>query len=241
MPRRSDRGALLALTLLAAGCAQPGRVDAPVPVAPFPAVALAVEAGDVVVLRHARSQRIERVRLAGIDAPEADQPHGTAAATALRRRLSGASLIVSATGRAPDGSLAGWVCVTEVPYFERWSYPACNPAESVNRALVEAGQAWAEGDAADSVAEAQRLARSQRAGLWADPGPVPPWQWRALDPGRRGAILAARGPVPAAPPPGSTPTDVSWLFGAEPARATDAPGGPGAWRQHWEGLLRELF
>ena len=241
---------LAGLGLLVAGCAQPGPAEWPAPIAPFPAVALAVEAGDSVVLRHTRTQRIERVRLEGIDAPEQDQPWGPDAAAALAARLRDASLVVTATAREGDGSLRGWICVAEEPYFANWNYPDCAPVESVNRSLVQTGDAWAgRGDETPpTLVEAQTGAQGRRAGLWADAGPVPPWQWRDLGPNKRGAILAAAGPVrtpapgvPTAPLAGG-PVDVdySWLFGVAPAEDDDEPMNS-AWLQDWRALIGELF
>jgi len=47
--------------------------------------------------------------------------------------------------------------------------------------MVRAGWAWAftryQTDPAIPLLEAQ--ARAERAGLWADTSPVPPWRWRA--------------------------------------------------------------
>jgi micrococcal nuclease len=256
MRRSGLRSALTsAASFLLAACAQPARVELPAPIAPFPAIALTVESGDALVVRHARSQRVERVRLEGIDAPELGQPFGSAAAGALSARVSGASLVVSATAREADGSLRGWLCPATEPYFARWSYPACGPASSVNLALVRSGDAWASPGSATAAVftVAQTDARSGRVGLWADPGPVPPWQWRALDPGLRAAILApvtaptAGGPVASAPatgPPasavGAAAVAYPWFFGAAAAPAAE-PSTDGGWLRAWEGLLDELF
>lgn len=253
--RRFRLPAILACALLLAACAQPRRAGLPAPIAPMPAVALAVEAGDSVVVRHTRTQRIERVRLAGLDAPAGDQPHAALSAAALAERLHGVSLVVSATAREGDGSLRGWVCVTETPYFARWSYPACRSEDSINRELVEAGQAWARrsADGADTFRDAQAAAQARRAGLWAAEAPVPPAQWRALSAAKRSAILASAAPAgpparvgpaaPALPVAGELSVDYSWLFGGagDTADGDREPTMHSAWLTDLRGLVEELF
>lgn len=49
-----------------------------------------------------------------------------------------------------------------------------------NAAQVRAGMAWAFTQYLTdrSIADIERDARKQRLGLWSDPVPVPPWEWR---------------------------------------------------------------
>ena len=237
---KAPLAALLLGAIALGGCAAPGRVPPHVPLAPFPAVALAVESGDVLVLRHARTQRIVRLRLEGVDAPEADQPHAAAALAALRTRVAGASLVVTATGFDPDGSLSGWLCTAEAPYFTRWSYPACGPEESVNLALIEDGAAWSQPAAAPPLAAAQTRAQGRRAGLWRGLAPVPPWQWRAMDDSRRAAILGAEG-RPAAGAVAVPAGDYAWLFGGAAAESPAAHRPGPAWTQALDAVVDAIF
>ena len=39
--------------------------------------------------------------------------------------------------------------------------------------------------------EREREARAAQRGLWADKAPVPPWEWRASEKGRKGEAAAA--------------------------------------------------
>lgn len=254
---------VLGCGLLLSACAQPRQVELPAPIAPFPAVAMAVESGDSVVLRHTRTQRIERVRLEGVDAPESGQPYGLVASAALLERVRGVSLVVSATAREADGSLRGYVCVAEAPFFADWTYPPCEPEASINQDLTQAGHVWvtAAGKDAPALAAAETRARGGRTGLWAAEAPVPPWQWRALSPERRSSILAAAtGTSPAAHAPGSTyaaaapgalsvqpgmnaamDVDYSWLFGVAP-ESDDAESFMNAdWVTDWRALIGEFF
>jgi len=54
--------------------------------------------------------------------------------------------------------------------------------QSLNLELVKAGLAWwyrryAPGDR--PLEEAEEEARAARRGLWKDPAPIPPWEWRS--------------------------------------------------------------
>mgnify|MGYP001818304312 CR=1 FL=1 len=260
---------VLVAALSLGACAHQRPVELPAPIAPFPAVALAVESGDSVVVRHTRTQRIERVRLEGVAAPAHRQPHAAASGAALAETLGGRSLVVSATAREADGSLRGWICVAETPYFGRWNYPVCDPPDSVNASVTRAGEVWARPgpDAEPALIAAQEQARGERAGLWRDEAPIPPWQWAALGDDKRATILAAApvsGPGAAGPgygagyepgyesggkpasslnPPvtGVVPVDYGWLFGGTAGAPADEDPMNSAWLTDWRGWLDELF
>lgn len=53
--------------------------------------------------------------------------------------------------------------------------------QSVNRAMVNAGMAWAYRQylVDRRLLELEAHARQRRCGLWADPDPGAPWDWRA--------------------------------------------------------------
>ncbi len=122
-----------------------------------------------------------RVRLAGIDAPESSQPFGTMVlrrppfGTKAKRALSavvgGESVRVDWHKRDRYDRLVGKVTLD---------------GADVNLSLVESGLAWwyreysGEQSARDRhlYEAAERRARQARRGLWADPDPVAPWDWR---------------------------------------------------------------
>ena len=252
---------VLGCSLLLSACVQPRQVELPAPIAPFPAVAMAVASGDSVVVRHTRTQRVERVRLEGVDAPEPGQPYGQVASAALLERVRGESLVVSATAREADGSLRGYVCVAAAPFFADWTYPPCESGASVNHGLTQAGHVWvtAGGQDEPALAAAETQAQGLRLGLWVAVAPVPPWQWRALSPERRVSILAATagsGPAayapgstyaathPGAPPAGSNAgidADYSWLFGVAPDRPDAESIMNADWVTDWRALIGDLF
>jgi endonuclease YncB( thermonuclease family) len=172
MVRPHRIGACLAIILLAGaglllGSTQAGGQAAAV------ARVLSVQDGDTLTVD--RGDGPERVRLAEIDAPEDDQPHGRTATRALERMVEGRSVQVTAVGEDRYGRTLARLYVG---------------GAEVNKSLVRGGDAWVyraySKDPAFPPLEAK--ARSERVGLWARPGPVAPWDWRKG--GARGADRA---------------------------------------------------
>lgn len=110
----------------------------------------------------------QRVRLAGIDCPESDQPYGEEATATTK------SLVLNAT-------VAITAMVTD--RYERAIAEVRLPdGRSLNHELVKAGACWWYRKYAPSDTELEQLeteAREQRRGLWETANPVPPWEWRA--------------------------------------------------------------
>ena len=111
--------------------------------------------------------RVTRVRLAGIDAPEKSQPFGQRSRQALSSMV--AQRTVTVTGGDTDryGRLLGTVWLD---------------AKDVNAEQIRKGLAWAyryhgkpiKPDYAALEDEARRLA----IGLWSAPNQTEPWRWR---------------------------------------------------------------
>lgn len=116
--------------------------------------------------------RAHRIRLVGIDAPELDQPYGRAAQAALARKVVGRPVRVREAGIDQHGRLLGTLLVD---------------GRDVNRELVAEGWAWVYAGFAppDELRAAEAVARRGGLGLWADPRPQPPRQWRQLHPAHR--------------------------------------------------------
>lgn len=110
--------------------------------------------------------KAEKIRLAGIDTPEKKQPFGQAASR-YNRSLS-AQKIVTVRVETTDryGRLVGEVFLPD--------------GRSLNRELVRAGYAWWFRKYSDdqTIGELEDEARQARRGLWIDPNPVAPWEWR---------------------------------------------------------------
>jgi micrococcal nuclease len=128
--------------------------------------------GDTVTLLDTAGQRV-RVRLVGIDAPELDQPMGREARAALATKLAGGIVRVEGDARDQHGRLLGTLRLDD---------------RDLNREMVAEGWAWAFTGFAedDDLIAAEAAARHGRRGLWADPQPQSPRQWRELHPPHAG-------------------------------------------------------
>lgn len=144
-------------------------------------VVRAVYDGDTILLATRDASRL-KTRLYGIDAPETakpdkpGQPFGEAAKRALRSKIMGKK--VSAE-------------VVDVDQYQRSVAIIRYAGRDINREMVAEGMAWAyrqflHGPYASEYLDAEGRARSQRAGLWRDANPRPPWEFRhTLNGGRR--------------------------------------------------------
>jgi len=125
---------------------------------------VAIADGDTLTLLTPDRRQV-KVRLHGIDTPEARQPFGNRARQAL------ADMAFQKPAR---------VEVQETDRYGRTVGRVYVGAVDVNAELVRQGMAWVyvryNRDPALPVLEAE--ARATRRGLWADPRPVPPWDWR---------------------------------------------------------------
>ncbi len=132
-----------------------------------------VKDGDTVRMRLLDGGKAD-LRLAGIDAPEKAQPFGRAAG----RRLAALCL-----GKPAE---ADW---RDTDRFERPVGRLFCEGRDVGRVLIAEGLAWhfkryartqsIDERVGDSTAEVS--AREAMAGLWAEPEPVPPWEWRRAE------------------------------------------------------------
>ena len=106
-----------------------------------------------------------KVRLDKIDAPESDQKWGKESREALAQMVMGRE--VELEGDKTDR------------YGRRLSVIWCEGRE-VNLELVKLGLAWhyAYHDKTEAYREAEAEARREKRGLWKDPEPVNPYEWR---------------------------------------------------------------
>ncbi|MES2788113.1 MAG: thermonuclease family protein [Planctomycetota bacterium] len=106
-----------------------------------------------------------KIRLEGIDSPEAKQAFGNRAKQRLSELTHGKEVTVTKTGEDRYKRTLGVVWVA---------------GRDVNAELVREGMAWHykqfSKDAELSKLETQ--AREAKRGLWADPAPVAPWDFR---------------------------------------------------------------
>jgi endonuclease YncB( thermonuclease family) len=108
----------------------------------------------------------QKVRLAEIDAPELGQDFGKVARESLAEMVFGKTVTFQDEGKDRYGRWIGHVDVN---------------GTDVNRQMVATGNAWHYADYSrdPSLAGLQSQAQAQRLGLWSQPDPVPPWEFRA--------------------------------------------------------------
>lgn len=106
-----------------------------------------------------------RIRLAGIDAPERAQPFGSRSRQELSRLCFRQEAEVDVEDVDRYGRVVGHVSCQGQP---------------ANLMMVESGMAWAyvQYDPPKPYIDAEQAARDAGRGLWADPDPTPPWEWR---------------------------------------------------------------
>jgi endonuclease YncB( thermonuclease family) len=135
----------------------------------FTATVIAVHDGDTISVRTAGAT--ERIRLVGIDCPEYRQPYSARAKRFTSDLVFGKQVRVEPHGR---------------DRYERLLARIIVEGTDVNEAIVRQGYAWhyAIGAPDMRLEVAEHAARAARRGLWADPRPVAPWQWRREHPDR---------------------------------------------------------
>ena len=109
----------------------------------------------------------EKIRLMGIDCPETDQPFGEAATLATTRLALHQTVTVTNRGRDRYHRLLGEIVLSD--------------QRILNHELVREGACWWYHVYAPHNTTLQALetdARTLKRGLWADPAPTPPWEWR---------------------------------------------------------------
>lgn len=155
------RGLLLGLLLLPAS----GTLAAGPRPASLRASVVGVSDGDTLTVLTAQRRKL-KVRLWGIDAPEKKQAFGQRSKRGLSELVFGREVLVEVKGRDRYGRTLGWVLVEGRP---------------ANLLMVERGLAWwyrQYSARALEIGRAEQEARSRRLGLWADPQPQAPWEWR---------------------------------------------------------------
>ncbi len=133
---------------------------------------VSVADGDTVTVLVGRTEI--HVRLAGIDAPERGQPYATASRQSLASMVARRSVLVVERGRDRYGRVLGEMRADEV---------------DVNAEQVRRGYAWVyrRYSRDPRMLSLEGEARAAGRGLWRDPRPVPPWDWRAAHDASRSA------------------------------------------------------
>jgi len=176
---------MICAAVAAVGCRRPAAPGKPRPPASTPVLArvapplpvwrvVSVHDGDT--LRAIDQANVQhKIRLAGIDAPELGQPFGRASRDRLAELTQGQVVTVYIDSRHRYGRT--------VARLEADGLDVC-------RQLVADRLAWHYTRYSDdaALAAAEREARADGRGLWRDPQPVPPWEWRAGERERKAAL-----------------------------------------------------
>ncbi len=108
----------------------------------------------------------ERIRLNCMDAPEITQPFGLEAKEYLMKLLKDQEIKVLSTGKDQYGRTLAWLAVK---------------GDTINYDMVKAGLAWwyqyyCPDD--QKMKSLQENAKINKLGLWKDPAPINPYEWR---------------------------------------------------------------
>ena len=141
--------------------------------------AITVLSGDTVRVLDG-SNRMTKVRLESIDAPQRGQSYGDESRKYLASLLSGKEVLVKTSGSDDFGNILATIWV-EPP-----DCSSCKKTLEVNYGLVKAGMAWWYLHFAKTQSNKDRKryesaeseAKTRKLGLWADPDPEAPWDWR---------------------------------------------------------------
>ena len=109
-----------------------------------------------------------RIRLYGIDCPEKKQPYGQRATETLKSMISGKRAEMDAKDTDRYGRTVALVRAN---------------GKGINEQMLTSGYAWVytkycKASFCDDWRALEESARSGRLGLWQDPKPMPPWEWR---------------------------------------------------------------
>ena len=134
-------------------------------VADFSGSVVSVLDGDTIEVLH--NQHPERIRFYGIDCPEKGQAYGNKAKQATSALVFGKEVTLQTHGKDKYKRTLADVLLPD--------------GTNVNQQLVKDGWCWwyRKYSPGNTVLEGfEQEARKARIGLWADPQPVPPWEWR---------------------------------------------------------------
>lgn len=126
--------------------------------------------GDTVTVLDASKTQF-KIRLQGIDAPEKKQAFGNKSKEVLSTWLFNNQVTVEYSKKDKYGRILGKILVDGI---------------DANLEQIKSGMSWhykkyqneqSENDR-NLYAQAEAQAQEEKRGLWADPDPVPPWEWR---------------------------------------------------------------
>lgn len=140
---------------------------------------VAVSDGDTITVLDTEQVQ-HKIRLSGIDAPEKGQPFGNASREHLASLVAAKAVFVESQKTDRYGRTLGKVWV------QPGDCPRCGKTLNANYAQILAGMAWwyryyaKEQSPEDRgrYESAEEEARARKRGLWSDPHPINPYDWR---------------------------------------------------------------
>lgn len=124
-----------------------------------------------------RDGREERIRLCGVDAPKQDQPLAAEATALLEDLVLDEFVVLVPVERDRYGHLVAEIFVLPPEGTD-------TPELFVQQELLTTGLVWVyppsvrdclNGEVMEVL---EAIAREENVGVWAEPGSVPPWEWR---------------------------------------------------------------
>lgn len=110
-----------------------------------------------------------KIHLAAIVAPDLAQPFGREAKDMLSRLCNGQLAYINVVCKDKHGRPVGEVDCA---------------GTNANEEMIRSGYAWVNREYAMGHGHLypmeEEMARAEKRGLWADPNPVPPWEWRKM-------------------------------------------------------------
>ena len=113
-----------------------------------------------------------KIRMDAIDAPELKQPFGQAAKKALSDKVFGKQVTITTKKKDRYGRTVGHVLLGK---------------RDINLEMLEEGMAWhyRQYSKNQRLQQAEDEARAKKKGLWSDPTPAAPWDWRKSEKERK--------------------------------------------------------
>jgi endonuclease YncB( thermonuclease family) len=128
---------------------------------------VSVTDGDTIKVLDPGGQQV-KIRLYGIDSPEKKQSFGQAATKHTADMIAGKAVEIEEVDRDRYGRTVGIVLIGGM---------------NVNQELVKNGYAWVyhqycRRPECRNWQSLEREAQAKKIGLWVEPEPIPPWDWR---------------------------------------------------------------
>lgn len=130
----------------------------------FTAKVVAITDGDTIVVLNSNNQQI-KIRLEGIDSPESKQDFGYRAKQATSDLCFGKEVTVQKSGEDRYGRTLAYIYVGDL---------------CLNKLLLSLGMAWhyKQYNKDPELAKLELEAKEKKIGLWSQPNPVAPWDFR---------------------------------------------------------------